>query len=119
MKCLSFNCRGLASPSKKLSLKRLLGSEPCDISFLQETLGRSELIVRTLLTIMPRWNFQALDDVGRSGGIVLGVNPQSINVTSACRGHGFLNMDTFSAELGKNIHIMNIYAPNHSRLDFW
>jgi len=72
-----------------------LGNEPCDIIFLQETLGRFELIVRTLLTIMSRWNFQALDAAGRSGGIALGVNPESIKVTSAWGGHGFLGMDIF------------------------
>lgn len=115
---LSFNCRDLASPSKKLALKRLLGSEPCDIIFLQETLSRFEHIVRTLLAIMPGWKFQASDVVGRSRGIALGVNPRTIKVIYAWGGHRFLGMDIFSTEIGRNLRIMNIYAPNHSRLDF-
>lgn len=119
MKWLFFNCRGLASPSKKLALKRLLCSELCDIIFLQETLGRSEQIVKTLLTIMPGWHFQSLDAARKSRGIALGVNPQSIKLTSTWGGHGFLGMDIFSAKLGRSLYIMSIYVPNHSRLDFW
>jgi len=119
MKWLSFNCRGLASRSNKLALKRLLSCEPCDIIFLQETLGSFELIVRTLLTIMPGWHFQALDVAERSGGLALGINPQTIKVISAWGGQGFLGIDIFSVELGKNLCIMNIYAPNHCILDFW
>jgi len=49
MKWLSFKCRGLANPPKKLALKRLLSSEPCDIVFLLEILGSSELIIKALL----------------------------------------------------------------------
>lgn len=119
MKRLSFNCRGLASPSKKSSLKRLLSCEPCDIIFLEETLGSFELIVRTLLTIMPGWHFQALDVVERSEGLALRINPQTIKVTSAWGGQGSLGINIFSAELGRNLFIMNIYAPNHNILDFW
>lgn len=36
MKILSFNCRGLASSSKKLALKKLVRVENRDIIFLQE-----------------------------------------------------------------------------------
>ena len=28
-------------------------------------------------------------------------------------------MDIFLDELGKNLCILNIYAPNHTKLDFW
>lgn len=119
MKWLSYNCRGLASPSKRLTLKRLLSCDPCDIIFLQETLASSNQIVRTLLSILLGWHFQTLDATGRSGGLALWINPRSIKVTSAWGGRGFLGMDVFSAKMGRNLHIVNIYALNHNRLDFW
>lgn len=114
MKWPSFNYKGLASPSKKLNLKRLLSSEPCDIIFLQETLGIYDLIVTTLQSIKPKWKFQALNAAGRLGGLALGTNPQSIKVTSDWGSHGFLGMVFFLDEPGRNLNIMNIYAPNLS-----
>jgi hypothetical protein len=36
MICLSFNCRGLASPSKKLAEKRLVYTHQPDIFLLKE-----------------------------------------------------------------------------------
>jgi len=31
----------------------------------------------------------------------------------------FLGMDIFSSEMGKNFHIIYVYAPYHSRVEFW
>jgi exonuclease III len=45
MKLLSFNCRGLASPSKKIALHRLVESTQSDIILLQETLGDANVMV--------------------------------------------------------------------------
>jgi len=42
MKWFSLKFRGLASTTKKLTLKRLLDTKPSDIIFLQETLGKEE-----------------------------------------------------------------------------
>ena len=41
---LSFNCRGLANPDKRLALKELIAHKPIDIIFLQETLGDGDLL---------------------------------------------------------------------------
>lgn len=51
MKFLSFNCRGLASTSKKLALQRLIENETIDILMLQETLGSAVSIEHTLATL--------------------------------------------------------------------
>eukprot|EP00253_Pinus_taeda_P001820 PITA_01820 len=51
MKCLSFNCRGMASASKKLALQRLFENESVDIIMLHETLGNAESIYQTLTAI--------------------------------------------------------------------
>lgn len=77
------------------------------------------MISQTLLSLLPGWHFQGLDVVGRSGGLAMGINPKTIEVISSWGGKGFLGMDVFAGDLGKNICIMNIYAPNQNRLEFW
>lgn len=49
MKMLSFNCRGLASPDKKLAMRKLFLFEPFDILFLQETLGQGIVSLATFM----------------------------------------------------------------------
>jgi len=66
MKCLSFNCRDLASLDKKLALKRVCPSERIDVIFLQETLGERSLLNFFLLIFLPDWDFHFLDVRGRS-----------------------------------------------------
>lgn len=103
MKWLSFNCRGMASASKKLALCRLFEVNPVDIIMLQETLGDADHINRTLSSLNPGWLFYSLDVVGRSGGLAIGSNPRTIKVTTSWGGIGFIGMDIFSADLGMNI----------------
>lgn len=50
--------------------------------------------------IMLRWHFQAMDVVGRSRGLALGINPRTIRVITSWGGLGFLGMDLFSVGLG-------------------
>jgi len=52
MKCLSFNCRGLASASKKLAMRRLFETVPVDIILLQETLGLVDPVSAALSSII-------------------------------------------------------------------
>lgn len=111
MKCLSFNCRGLASSPKKLALRRLFDSESLDIIFLQETLGEADLISHTLGSLKLGWIFQSLDVIGRSGGLALGYNPRTINLRTSCGGDKFIGMDIFSSELGVDLHTVNVYGP--------
>eukprot|EP00253_Pinus_taeda_P026707 PITA_26707 len=119
MKYLSFNCRGLASTSKKLSLQRLFEVEPIDIILLQETLGLAEYITRSLQSLVSSWIFVAIDVVGRSGGLAIGYNPRSIRVDASWGQSRFMGIDIFSAELCKNLWIMNVYGPCHQREHFW
>lgn len=119
MKCLSFNCRGLASTPKKLALKRLFEVESPDIILLQETLGPAESITHALSSLSARWNFLATDASGRSGGLAIGYNPKSIRLDSSWGGHGFMGADIFSIDLGLTLRIVNIYGPYHQRENFW
>jgi len=119
MKCLSFNCRGLASASKKLALKRLYESSPVDIMLLQETLGLAESITAALSSIFPGWQFTAMDSTGRSGGLAIGFNPATIKALGSWGGPGFLGFDLFSADLGTTLRVINIYGPCQQRESFW
>jgi len=80
MKMLSFNYRGLASPDKKLAMRRLFLSEPFDILFLQETLGQGSVVTHLLESWLLGWSFHALDASRHSGGLALGVNNRSIRI---------------------------------------
>lgn len=116
---LSFNCRGLANPKKRLALKRLMHESRCDIIFLQETLCTSEVAMRTLQALRPGWIFHGMDASGRSGGLAIGINPRKSRPLSTWGGRGFLGMDIFLGDLGFSIRIINIYGPNLNRLSFW
>lgn len=93
--------QGLASPKKKLALKRQISYDPYDIIFLQEALGTSDDIFKTLLGIMLGWHFQAMNATGSSGGLALRINPRTIRVITSWGGLGFLSMDLFSTVLDK------------------
>jgi len=86
MKCLSYNCRGLASSSKKLAMMRLIETDPIDIIMLQETLYSADHIICSMHSITPGWIYIALDVAGRSGGLAIGVNPRTIKVEASWGG---------------------------------
>jgi len=86
MKCLSYNCRGLASSSKKLAMMRLIETDPIDIIMLQETLYSADHIICSMHSITPGWIYIALDVAGRSGGLAIGVNPHTIKVEASWGG---------------------------------
>jgi exonuclease III len=67
MKILSFNCRGLANPNKKSSLRRLVEQCSLDVILLQETLGDNLAVVKILESLLPGWMFTAVDARGCSG----------------------------------------------------
>jgi len=103
----------MASASKKLALRRLFDTEFVDIIMLQETLGDANLLTRSLESLKLGWHFYSLDAMGRSGGLAIGYNPCTIKVISLWGGLGFIGMDIFSAELGMDLWIINIYGPYH------
>lgn len=57
---LSYNCWGLASPSKKSSLKRMVDMYGPSIILLQETMGLSEKVKKVLEGYLPGWTFEAV-----------------------------------------------------------
>lgn len=69
---LSYNCRGLASPSKKSSIKRMVEMFGPAIILLQETMGANERLKSALKKTLLGWRFESLDADGRSGGLLIG-----------------------------------------------
>lgn len=119
MKCLSYNCKGLASAPKKLVMKRLIETESIHIIMLQETLCSAEQISKTFQSLTPGWSFIALDATSRSSSLAIGVNPRSIRIDATWGGTGYLGLDFFSADLGMNLRIVNVYAACNHREQFW
>eukprot|EP00253_Pinus_taeda_P029489 PITA_29489 len=119
MKCLSYNCRGLASAPKKLALKRLIETKSIDIIMLQETLCSADQISKTFQALTPGWSFISLDVAGRSGGLAIGTNPHSIRVDATWGGTGYLGLNFFSADLGMELRVVNVYGPCNHRELFW
>jgi len=116
---LSFNCRGLASPRKKLALRRLIALEAVNILFLQETLGPTSTITPSLESWLPGWSFYSLDSMGRSGGLALRTYNHSIKLNNIWGGHRYLGADIFSPTLEADYKIINVYDPCHDRADYW
>ena len=50
---LSYNCRGLTSPQKKSSIKRIIAMHDPQIILLQETMGPSEKVKEALESWIP------------------------------------------------------------------
>lgn len=118
MKILSFNCRGLASPEKKLALKHLLLSDLVDVILLQETLCKAEAVIPILSSWLPGWTFHTLDISGRSGGITVGFKHSTFNLKNWGGGE-FMGADIYSKDLEEELRIINVYGPCHNRELFW
>jgi hypothetical protein len=69
---LSYNCRGLASPHKKLLIKRMIALLDPQIILLQETMDPQDMVKEALESWLPGWVFEAVDVVGRSRGLAIG-----------------------------------------------
>ena len=101
MKVMSFNCRGLASPLKKSSLRRLVELNQPDVILLQETLGCSEEVVRGLETLLSGWKFVAVDAKGRSGGLASGWKVQSCRCDCSWGIYSGVGLAVWDSELEK------------------
>jgi exonuclease III len=119
MKILSFNCRGLANPSKKSSLRRLVELISPEVIFLQETMGVSESVVSVLESLLPGWDFAAVDARGRSGGLATGWLLKKCNCESVWGFESGIGLNFFSTDLGRSMTIVNIYGPYLDRQRYW
>ena len=110
MICLSFNCRGLANPDKRLALRELIAIKPIDILFLQETLGAGLEVVATLKAFLPDWSFITLDAHGISGGCALGINDRTTQMCNCWGRSGVLAMEVLFGASETAITLINVYG---------
>eukprot|EP00253_Pinus_taeda_P008242 PITA_08242 len=119
MKVLSFNCRGFASSPEKLALRRLLSISQPDIILLQETLCPADTLIQSFKSWMPYWTFHAIDALGRSGGLAIGILNKAIKISNIWGGRGFIGLDIYVLSMEMNLRIVNVYDPCSSRSPFW
>jgi hypothetical protein len=119
MKILSFNCHGLVNPTNKSSLRRLIDQTSPKVILLQETLGASVTVTKSLENLLPGWSFAVMDARARSGGLATGWKNESCkleNVWGLALGIG---LTILSLELGHKLTILNIYGPHQDRQNYW
>lgn len=92
---LSYNCRGLASPHKKSSVKRMVSLLAPQIIFLQETMGPWDVVKGVPKSWLPGWSFEAVDAMGRSGGVAIDWIPALIRCEYIWGFRGGLGMKAF------------------------
>jgi len=119
MNFMSFNCRGLASPLKRPALKRVVSYEHPDVFLLQETLGEGEEVKSHLESLFPGWKFVTMDVKGRTRGLSLGWNTQTMKASNCWGMESSLGISMSMLELGEVFQILNIYGPYHNRFMFW
>jgi len=105
MKVLSFNCRGVASPSKKIALQRLVESTQLDIMMIQETLGDANLITPLLEILFKGWKFLGFDGKGCSVGLAIGWHIRSAKLLNSRGFYLGLGMIVCVEDLGRCFHI--------------
>ena len=119
MKILSFNCRGLTSPSKKSSLKHLVDVWEPNVLLLQETMGNSNAVVGALKYMLLDWYFAAIDANGRSRGIAYGWQLRVCKCESIWDINFGLGLEVFVPNLGMVVTILNIYGLYQDRVSLW
>ena len=116
---LSYNCRGLASPHKKSSIKRMITLLGPQIILLQETMGPRDLVKEVLEHWLPGWAFETVDAAGRSGGLAIGWLTYQIRCENIWGFLVGLGIESYSRDTDRVFSVVNIYGPYQDRLPFW
>jgi len=119
MKLPSFNCRGVANPSNKISLRRLVELSKPDILLLQETLGELDSIIPLLEILLKQWKFFGIDSKGHSGGLAIGWNTSNIKLINSWGFDSCIGININLEDLGRSFTISNICGPTQGRIPFW
>ncbi|XP_028104164.1 uncharacterized protein LOC114303229 [Camellia sinensis] len=121
MKIQSWNTRGIGRPEKRRKIKKGVVERKVDIILLQET-KKSKISISLIRSMWPgdRFEFLAVDAVGRAGGLLCIWNPAVFQLMDSCCNHSFLLL---SGTLFSSFPcvIVNVYAPNDvvKRQELW
>eukprot|EP00253_Pinus_taeda_P010711 PITA_10711 len=72
-----------------------------------------------LRSFFPGWSFHAIDAVGHSGGLAIGVKDGRMLINSFWGMDHVLGMEIFSPDMGVSLLMLNIYGPCQGREQFW
>jgi len=113
MKLISWNVRGLNSPSKHRMIKNLIQQEKPSLVFLQETKSNNTAIERILNKVWSGNCSVSVDASGASGGLAILWDPQVLTLQDFHATH-FLIQASFHL-IGTNIHghLSNLYFPQN------
>jgi exonuclease III len=90
MKILSWNCRGLSTPSAIPNLRNIAHGHQPDILFLSETLSKSQFMERIRVNL--KYNScLSIDVEGRSGGLSV-MWRSSVNCNIVNYSRNFINL---------------------------
>lgn len=111
MKLISWNVRGINSPSKHRMIKNPIQQEKPSLVFLQETKSNSTAIEKISNKIWAGSRSVSVDTSGASGGLTILWNPQVLTLYDFHASHHFIQ-ETFHL-IGTNIHghLSNVYFP--------
>lgn len=119
MKLISWNMRGLNSPSKHRMLKIMIQLEKPSVVFLQETKSTNVILEKILCKAWPGSRSTSVDGLGASGGLAIVWNPQSITLQDFHASRNFIQASFHI--LGTEIHglLTNTYFPQdlHHKLE--
>ena len=116
---LCFNCRGLASNSKKIALRGIVKKYTPYVIMLQETLASSEEIKGAICKLFPSWSFFTLDTKGWSRGLVVGWRDGRLKVLNTWGMYQAIGLEVYSTDLYSSIPILNVYGPYIDKVPFW
>lgn len=80
MKLISWNVRGLNSPTKHRMLKNMIQQEKPSIVFLHETKGNNVVLEKVMNKTWTECRSVSVDASGASGGLAILWNPQILSL---------------------------------------
>src|SRR5699024_5496043 len=90
MKLISWNVRGLNSPTKHRMLKNMIQQERPTLFFLQETKSNSNVLEKILNKVWTGCRSDSVDASGASGGLAILWNPQILSLQDFHASHFFI-----------------------------
>ena len=115
---LSLNIMGLGSPSKMLSLDRLVERHKLDVILLDETMGAGQNMIGLIGNILKGWDFLSIYAFENYGGIIIGWKKSIIILNSYFLSSGICTIFFFQ-DIEKKITMVNFYGPYEARKTYW
>lgn len=88
------------------------------IILLQEIMGQSENVKKSLEACLSGWSFKVVDAVGKSGGLAIGWLKRQIKCENLWGIQLGIGEDFFSKEANLDFSILNLYGPYQLCLQF-